>query len=293
MEELRKVQRRKAEKLIRKYKFYHMGTAVGIGALGGQFGLDRIPLTMLSVTMIGKICDIYDITDIEPVALHTVSAIIRLTYRGTLIGLGLNWLPGGSLVNGGVTYSLTGQAGRECIQDIENNRMNNIQQVILAFGRSAVDFACEGLELLSDKLGLKLAGSLRDLLNTEVPLDGVQTLVSHSLLGTMESILCGNGIPGIKEFLFYNIPGEIAMSKFTDVLKGHGFYVEDRAALIRRLNFMRTNKPVFYEFDNMIDGYINRIHHIPDAEGLKNIATLLDQEFSFLREAYSTRQALA
>lgn len=292
MGELWETQRYEAEKLIRKYKFYHMGTAAGVGAFGGQFGVDRIPLTMLTVTMIGKICSIYNITDIEPVALHTVSAIIRLTYRGTLIGMGLNWLPGGSLVNGFVTYSLTGQAGRECIQDIENNRMNNIQQVILAFGRSAVDFACEGLELLSDKLGLKLAGTLRDLLNTEVPLDGVQTLVSHSVLGTMESILSGNGIPGIKEFLLRNIPGEIAMRKFTDVLKGRGFYVEDRAALIRRLNFMRTNKPVFSEFDKMIDGYINRIHRIPDAEGLKSIAVLLDQEFSFLREAYPTRQSM-
>lgn len=42
----------KAEKIIRTYKWSHAGTAIVAGALGGQFGFDRIPLTMLTISMI-------------------------------------------------------------------------------------------------------------------------------------------------------------------------------------------------------------------------------------------------
>lgn len=125
--------RERAIEIVDNYCLYHAGTAVFVGALGGQFGVDRIALTALTISMINEICNVYEITDTTAVNIHITNAITRLTCQGTALAHTiLNYIPLGSIANGATTYFLTRSAGRRCIADIEEERMNSHDQIIEA-----------------------------------------------------------------------------------------------------------------------------------------------------------------
>lgn len=122
--------RNQAEDIVDGYAVAHSGTAVVVGFFGGQFGADRIALTALTTRMILEICDLYSIQDYTARTIHVAAALTRLTIKGTAIAHTiLNFIPGGSLVNGATTYFLTRNAGMKCIDEIENKRMNTKDQL--------------------------------------------------------------------------------------------------------------------------------------------------------------------
>lgn len=122
--------RERALEIVEEYAWYHGGTATVSGFLGGQFGLDRIPLTALTIKMINSICQIYGISDKAARNIHIARAIGRLTINGTAIGNTLlNWLPLGSFANGLTSYYLTINAGKKCVNEIEQEQMNVSDQL--------------------------------------------------------------------------------------------------------------------------------------------------------------------
>lgn len=268
----------KAEKIIRTYKWSHAGTAIVAGALGGQFGFDRIPLTMLTISMIKKICKVYGVTEPLPVTIHCISAIVRLTYKGTLVGVALNWLPGGSLVNGGVTFNLTSQCGHECMLDIEKNRMSSIEQLILAFGRSAVTFACEILEEAGDNVSGKIVDKIRESLEISAPLSDVKKIASSSITEVAMSVMSGEGLPSLRDFLLISIPMDILNVSFTELAQRNGSFVNNRDAVINHLQQMRTGMPVYEAFDKQLDKWAEQTRRTPDKKGLSGLVDIFDNE---------------
>lgn len=122
--------RDRAIQIIDGYAAAHSGTAVVVGFCGGQFGADRIALSALTRAMILEICDLYGEYDYSARTIHVAAALARLTLKGTAIAHTiLNWLPGGSLVNGATTYFLTRSAGLKCIEEIERGLMNTKDQL--------------------------------------------------------------------------------------------------------------------------------------------------------------------
>lgn len=122
--------RERALEIVEEYAWYHGGTATVSGFLGGQFGLDRIPLTALTIKMINSICQVYEISDKAARNIHIARAIGRLTINGTAIGNTLlNWLPLGSFANGLTSYYLTLNAGKKCVNEIEQEQMNVSDQL--------------------------------------------------------------------------------------------------------------------------------------------------------------------
>lgn len=120
----------KAIEIIDGYAAAHSGTAIVVGAFGGQFGADRVALSLLTRSMILDICDLYGIDDYTARTIHVTAALARLTIKGTAIAHTiLNYIPGGSLVNGATTYFLTRSAGMKCIEEIENDLMNTKDQL--------------------------------------------------------------------------------------------------------------------------------------------------------------------
>lgn len=123
-------QEKRAFEIVEEYAWYHGGTATVSGFLGGQFGLDRIPLTALTLKMINSICHVYEISDNVARNIHIARAIGRLTINGTVIGNTLlNWIPLGSFANGLTSYYLTINAGKKCINEIELEQMNVSDQM--------------------------------------------------------------------------------------------------------------------------------------------------------------------
>lgn len=273
-----RIERNKAEKIIRKYKWSHAGTAIAVGTFGGQFGLDRIPLTMLTISMIKEICNAYGVTEPLPITIHCISAIIRLTYRGTTIGVALNWLPGGSLVNGGVTFSLTSQCGHECMTDIENNRMNNMEQLIMAFGRSTVDLACGVMEKVGDNVSGKIVDGIRESLDVSAPLNEVKGMASNCITGITRSVITGKGVPSLRDFLLSTISLEILDVSFTELAERNGSFVNNRNDIVRHLQQMKTKEPVFEAFDKQLDGWIEQTQRTPNKKELKSLMKIFDNE---------------
>lgn len=272
--------RLKSEKITRRYQKYHAGTAVLAGALGGKFGFDRIPLTMLTISMISEICEVYGITEPLPVTIHIISAIARLTYKGTLAGMALNWLPGGSLVNGGVTYVLTSDCAHECMSDIEKGRMGSVEQLLLAFGRSTVTFACELLGKAGNKVSGEIVDSIRESLEVTAPMDNVKAVLGSSITGTAMSVLSGDGLPSLREFLLSTVPAGVLNVSFTELARKNGSFVDNRNSVVWRLEQMRTGVPAFKAFDSQLDEWITKTRRTPDYKGLWELVKILDKEFS-------------
>lgn len=118
--------REKAIAIIDNFSIYHAGTAIAVGALGGQFGADGFALTALTVTMIEQICNVYGVKSRTAKNIHMARAIYRLTKNGTMIA----HTPLGSFANGATTYFLTRGAGMKCINEIELEQMTGMGQFI-------------------------------------------------------------------------------------------------------------------------------------------------------------------
>ena len=130
-EKERQKKREKAIAIIDNFSIYHAGTAIAVGALGGQFGADRFALTALTVTMIEQICNVYGVKSRTAKNIHIARAIYHLTKNGTMIAHAiLNWVPLGSFANGATTYFLTRSAGMKCINEIEHEQMTAMHQFL-------------------------------------------------------------------------------------------------------------------------------------------------------------------
>lgn len=70
--------REKAIAIIDNFSMYHAGTAITVGAFGGQFGADRVALTTLTVTMIEQICNVYGVKSRTAKNIHIARTIYRL-----------------------------------------------------------------------------------------------------------------------------------------------------------------------------------------------------------------------
>lgn len=70
--------REKAIAIIDNFSMYHTGTAITVGAFGGQFGADRVALTTLTVTMIEQICNVYGVKSRTAKNIHIARTIYRL-----------------------------------------------------------------------------------------------------------------------------------------------------------------------------------------------------------------------
>ena len=176
-----------AEEIVENYALGHAGTAFIVGSFGGQFGADRVALTALTIKMINDICDVYA-HDVSPGAraVHIASALGRLTVRGTVIAHTiLNWIPFvGPAANSATTFHLTRKAGRECIRDIEADRMKCVSdQILMAGGRAAAmtlsDHIAEASEFAAEEI-VNVGGVALD--------DGCDTLIECADSQCMEQV---------------------------------------------------------------------------------------------------------
>lgn len=177
--------REKALAIVDNYSVYHAGTAVTVGAFGGQFGVDTVALTGLTTMMIEEICNVYGIHERKAKNIHIASAIARLTYKGTVIAKTiLNWVPLGCFANGATTYFLTRSAGLKCIEEIEKGKMNVQDQLVQSVKDAAVVMVKSelgnGIEHISNQLAENVADNVKEILQCDVSQDlGVDHMVSY------------------------------------------------------------------------------------------------------------------
>ncbi len=177
--------REKALAIVDNYSVYHAGTAVTVGAIGGQFGADTVALTGLTVMMIEEICNVYGIRDRKAKNIHIASAIARLTYKGTVIAKTiLNWVPLGCFANGATTYFLTRSAGLKCIEEIEKSKMNVKDQLIQSVKDTAVVLIKselgDGIEHISDQLSENVVDNVKEIFQCDVSQDlGLDRMVNY------------------------------------------------------------------------------------------------------------------
>ena len=177
--------REQALAIVDNYSVYHAGTAVTVGALGGQFGADTIALTGLTIMMIEEICNVYDIRERKAKNIHIARAISRLTYKGTVIAKTiLNWIPLGCFANGATTYFLTRSAGQKCIEDIEKGRMDVQNQLIQGIKDIAVVMINSelgnGIEQVSDQFSENVVDNVKEILRCDVSQNlGLEHMISY------------------------------------------------------------------------------------------------------------------
>lgn len=177
--------REQALAIVDNYSVYHAGTAVTVGALGGQFGADTIALTGLTIMMIEEICNVYDIRERKAKNIHIARSISRLTYKGTVIAKTiLNWIPLGCFANGATTYFLTRSAGQKCIEDIEKGRMDVQNQLIQGIKDIAVVMINSelgnGIEQVSDQFSENVVDNVKEILRCDVSQNlGLEHMISY------------------------------------------------------------------------------------------------------------------
>ena len=177
--------REQALAIVDNYSVYHAGTALAVGAFGGQFGADTIALTALTIKMIEEICNVYGIRERKAKNIHIASAIARLTYKGTVIAKTiLNWIPLGSLANSATTYFLTRNAGLKCIEEIESDKMNVQDQLVQGLKDVAVTFVkselCDNIEHLSDHLSEDIIDKVKETLQCDISQDlGLDNMITY------------------------------------------------------------------------------------------------------------------
>lgn len=179
----------KALAIVDDYSLYHAGTAIAVGAMGGQFGADTVALTALTVSMIESICNVYGIHDRKAKNIHIATAIARLTYKGTVLAKTiLNWIPMGCLANGATTYFLTRNAGIKCIQEIERGKMNVKGQLVQGLKDLSVTVVAsqlgDSIEHLPEHLSEDVVENIKETLNSDVSAD----LGTDSLISCIENI---------------------------------------------------------------------------------------------------------
>lgn len=177
--------REQALAIVDNYSVYHAGTALAVGAFGGQFGADTVALTALTIKMIEEICNVYGIRERKAKNIHIASAIARLTYKGTVIAKTiLNWLPLGSVANSATTYFLTRSAGLKCIDEIERNKMNVQDQLVQGLKDAAVTIVkselCDNIEHLSDHLSENVIDNVKETLQCDISQDiGLDNIITY------------------------------------------------------------------------------------------------------------------
>lgn len=163
--------REKAKDIIEAYAGIHAGTAFVAGQFGGQFGVDRIPLTAETISMVNELCDLYGITDKVARGIHIATAIGRLTLRGTAIAQTiLNWIPiAGPAANSATTYFLTKQAGWDCVKDIMEGHMTvedqSLKTLKVAATTSGIAFTSEFFSELADSTSGELTDDMQKIVN--------------------------------------------------------------------------------------------------------------------------------
>ena len=182
-------QKEKALAIVDEYSLYHAGTAIAVGAMGGQFGADTVALTALTISMIESICNVYGIHDRKAKNIHIATAIARLTYKGTVLAKTiLNWIPMGCLANGATSYFLTRNAGLKCIQEIERGKMNVKGQLVQGLKDISVTVVSSQLgnsiENLPEHLSEDFVENIKETLNSDVSMD----LGTDSLISCIENI---------------------------------------------------------------------------------------------------------
>lgn len=172
-----KEKQEKASEIIDSYAGVHAGTAFVAGQFGGQFGLDRVPLTAETISMINDLCDLYQITDKVARGVHIATALGRLTLRGTAIAQTLlNWIPfAGPAANSVTTYFLTKQAGWDCVKDIVEGHMNVADQSLKTLKVVATTSASTFTSELFSDLADSTTGEL-----TEGMKKAIKNLAQHS-----------------------------------------------------------------------------------------------------------------
>lgn len=131
--------RERALEIVDYYCYLHGGTAIAAGYLGGQFGADTGALSVLTAAMINSICEVYGIEDKAAKAVHIGRAWVRLTAKGTALARTiLNWVPIGPIANGATSFFLTRSAGKQCIDEIEKEKMSVSSQLKLGVQDVAV-----------------------------------------------------------------------------------------------------------------------------------------------------------
>lgn len=176
--------KKRALEVVNKYSYYHAGSAVIVGAVGGQFGADTVVLTALTISMIEEICNIYDITNRKAKNIHIGRAVIRLTRNGTMVAKTiLNWLPIGSLANGATTFFLTRNAGMKCISEIEQERMTVLGQIesgLVDFGKVVlIDTAYDYIDDATQFATQNIVDNTKELLGNDVTQDlGIDNLIA-------------------------------------------------------------------------------------------------------------------
>lgn len=274
--------REKAIAIIDNYSWYHAGTALTVGAFGGQFGIDRYALTALTIAMIESICNVYEIQSRTAKNLYIARAIGRLTRNGTVIAHAiLNWLPLGSISNCATTFFLTRNAGMQCIEEIEREKMTVIGQIENIGKDVATQFVCDEIsEIMNAQntlpeniivetknvLGEDLANDIN--INKIVDLiDKIPTELSQGVNKALENALKAS----VKECLFKN-PKEINSSKLLkDILfESLCGLTEERVKLTKEeIEFRLLQKDNHSSvFNSFIQDTANRFDRIAKTRGI-------------------------
>jgi uncharacterized protein (DUF697 family) len=258
-----------AARVIDKFAVLHLKTAFIAGQFGGQFGLDRIPLTALTITMIISICDLYNIKDNKAKAIHVLSAIGRLTFRGTVIAQTMvNWIPiAGPLANSIVTYVLTKRAGWDCVNDIRKNRMNVKDQMEYAIRRGTVVVAGDTISDVSGAISSDVIEDLivdtnivvqttealsevfTEILNDET-LIGAEKVLLSSIISGMSRDIIENKTRTFREYIWNGLMMGIAAGVYGDELKTQDFELphEDKIRLMELIAKREAHPGLFSTF---------------------------------------------
>jgi uncharacterized protein (DUF697 family) len=288
-----------AEAIIDEYAWYHVRAAFIAGHLGGQFGLDRIPLTVLTVAMIVKLCKIFNVSDTRARTIHIATAVGRLTVRGTTIaGLFLNWIPiAGPAVNSAVTYMLTKGAGRDCVRDIKANRMTMNAQAEKAFRRGVLvlapigelgdalsDEAVEAINREADTLiGLlprvpEALSPLTELIDTGALVDAEKAFVSSVLVSVSKDLIAGKEVDPSQSLKSGLMVG-IAAAVYGAELNSRGFTLSERDdAYVRKSLEVKAQLPKSYHqfVAERVASYLAAASHEDRQAQLKELLKLIN-----------------
>ncbi|MBL1208248.1 hypothetical protein [Geminocystis sp. GBBB08] len=272
-------------------------TAATIGFVGGQFGLDRIVLTGFTISMINEICDELSVTENKARGIHIVSAIARLTVKGTAMAHTLlNWIPGGSLVNGYVTFVLTKKAGDECIEDILKNRMTTGQQARQAVNRGLTHFANREIshfvghitDTSFDALG-HFSEPLAELLKDSAVDEYGRIFISTLLTKTTEDMVQGRRL-NLAEEVRTAVYGVLAVALLDHRIHVDDSYVPDREARIEAAKLLEQRNPAFKAF---LEERIKIIASTPDKathlRETRKIAEILSKEIKHILNKKSSK----
>ena len=158
--------------------------------------------------------------------------------------------------------------------------MNNVHQLLLAFGRSTVTFACEIIRKTGNEVSGEIIDRIRNSMDISEPLCEVKEVVGNSLANTAMNAMNGNGLPSLADFLLLTVPCSAFDVSFSKLAHKNGNFIDNRNAVIQHLEQMRTGKRAFKAFDDQLDTWIRQAIHTPGKKELYALVNLLDREFT-------------